>query len=226
MTGRIIQLPGDRHREIRALLPWYAKGLLDPSETAQVKAHLSECAECQAELRDEYQLAAEIADLPGGERSLDVERGWNAIRRQIDQESQGRASFREWVARVFEKVRSVPAPRSEAAWLRWAVAGQFCLLLVMGVAVWRTDEPARYHALGAAPASAAANVVVVFGPETPERELRAIIRSNDARLVDGPTVADAYLLHVPPAGRAAALTRLRARKQVVLAEPIDAGENP
>ena len=226
MTGRIIQLPADRHREIKSRLPWYAKGGLDASERAEINAHLSECAECQAELRDEHRLAAEIADLPKSEAALDVEHGWNAIRRQIEQESAGHASWPERIAAIFARFKSAGETRPRAPWLGWAVAGQFCLLLVMGAALWRTAEPGRYHALGAAPADAAANVVVIFGPETPEKDMREIIRSNDARLVDGPTAADAYLLHVPSAGRAAALTRLRGRAQVVLAEPIDAGANP
>jgi len=226
MTGRIIQLPADRHREIKSLLPWYAKGGLDASERAEINAHLSECAECQAELRDEHRLAAELADLPRSEKTLDVEHGWNAIRRQIEQESGGRVSWRERSAATFAKLRSASEPQRRAPWLGWAVAGQFCLLLVIGAALWRSAEPGRYHALGAAPANAAANVVVIFGPETPEKDMRAIIRSNDARLVDGPTAADGYLLHVPSAGRAAALIRLRGRKQVLLAEPIDAGANP
>ena len=46
--------------------------------------------------------------------------------------------------------------------------------------------------------------------------------SIDARIVDGPTTADAYMLHVPKAGLAGALTTLRARADVVLAEPVDA----
>ena len=103
------------------------------------------------------------------------------------------------------------------------VAAQFCLLLVLGVAVLRPPQPARYHALGAAPVNAAGNVVVIFRPETPEKELRQILKANDARLVGGPTEADAYLLHVPAAGRAAVLTKLRRQTQVLLAEPVDAG---
>jgi hypothetical protein len=64
---------------------------------------------------------------------------------------------------------------------------------------------------------------VVFRPNTPERALREILRASDARLVGGPTEADAYLLQVPAAARVKALARLRREARVVLAEPVDAG---
>jgi hypothetical protein len=39
--------------------------------------------------------------------------------------------------------------------------------------------------------------------------------------VDGPTAADAYLLHAQPAARDAALKTLRGRGVVAVAEPLD-----
>ena len=47
-----------------------------------------------------------------------------------------------------------------------------------------------------------------------------------ARLVDGPTATDAYLLNVPAERQAAALAGLRASPTVVLAESLDAGARP
>jgi hypothetical protein len=63
--------------------------------------------------------------------------------------------------------------------------------------------------------------VVVFRPETPERTLRQILVSGRARLVDGPTDANAYVIATDEAERAAVLARFRARPEVVLAEPVD-----
>jgi hypothetical protein len=39
-----------------------------------------------------------------------------------------------------------------------------------------------------------ARLAVVFRPDTPEHELRRIVRANGARIVGGPTTADAWLL--------------------------------
>lgn len=226
MTGRIIPLNGDRHREAQALLPWYVTARLSAAERATVEAHLHECADCQARLRDERRLAAEIAEAPLPAQTLDVEHGWDLISGRLAQEAPRRAL--RWApvaarvaAFVRERYAAARAGHGGTEWLRWAVAAQFCVILALGVQVWRTPQPGAYKALGAAPAAAAANVVVVFRPETSEKDLRGILRSNNARLVDGPTAADAYLLHVPPAGRAAALSRMRKQPQVVLAEPVD-----
>jgi anti-sigma factor RsiW len=70
----------DEHRELRDLLPWYVTGQLDAAEAARVEAHLNECAECEAEIRFEERLEAEVARLP-----LDVEQGWASGWRRIDQ---------------------------------------------------------------------------------------------------------------------------------------------
>ena len=224
MTGRVIHLTGDGHRDAQLLLPWYLAGRLDEAERARVKAHVSHCAECQADLRDEPRLAAAVAGLPVDAGRPDVEHGWTLISRQLEQESPRRASSTPWAA-LFDAARrkAVRPPRQEAAWLRWAVAAQFCLLLALSLALWRTAQPARYHTLGAEPANAAGNIVVIFRPQTPEKDFRAILNASHARLVDGPTVTDAYLLHVPAADRAAALAKLRRQAQVVVAEPVDSG---
>jgi predicted anti-sigma-YlaC factor YlaD len=225
MTGRIIPLNGDRHREVQALLPWYVTATLSEAERVQVEAHLGECADCQAKLRDERRLAAEIAEAPAPIEAPDVEHGWDQISRLIAEPASRRASRRTPVAARITAFLEAARPKSAGApWLHWAVAAQFCLILVLGAQVWRTpQQPAAYTALGSAPAVAAANVIVVFRPETPEKDLRGILRATNARLVDGPTAADAYLIHVPPAARAAALLRLRKQAQVMLAEPVDSG---
>ena len=69
-------------------------------------------------------------------------------------------------------------------------------------------------------------MIVTFRPDTSEQDLRNTLNESHARLVDGPTAADAYVLHVPAAERAAALVKLRQRANIVLAEPIDAAGAP
>jgi hypothetical protein len=81
----------------------------------------------------------------------------------------------------------------------------------------------RYHALSAGPAESSGDMMVIFRPETPERSLRETLRASHARLVGGPTDADAYVLSVPMAERAAALARLRAQADILVAQPIDPG---
>ena len=222
MTGRIIRLHGDPHQETQALLPWYVTGQLDASDQAQVEAHLGHCPECQAELRIERGLQREIAAL-----SLDAEHSWAQLRSRLETRpprarraagvggwlrAAGRRAGRQW--------------RSGAPGLRWAVAAQFLLILGLGVLVLQTPRPARYQALGAAPVAAAGNAVVIFRPDARERDLRRALEASHARVVDGPTSADAFVIHIPPAERAAALARLRRRGDIELAEPVDSSEAP
>jgi hypothetical protein len=65
-------------------------------------------------------------------------------------------------------------------------------------------------------------VIVIFRPEASERNLRETLNASSARLIDGPTSAGTYVLHVPAAKRMVALARLRRDADIVLAEPIDA----
>lgn len=221
MTGRIIQLHGDPHRDVQALLPWYVTGRLDAADQAEVEAHLSACPECQAELGFERRLKAEVADLP-----IDVERGWALLQRRIvlDRAHQVRKpSIRTWLAAAGREARL--RWRAGGPWLGWALAAPL-LLFVLAVRTQPPAQPARYHALGAAPAAAAGNLVVMFRPDISERALRQTLRASHARLVGGPTSTDAYMLQVPAAERAAALATLRARPEIALAQPIDSGGPP
>jgi anti-sigma factor RsiW len=218
MTGRIIPLPGDPHRQAELLLPWYVTGRLDDAEQALLEAHLAACAECRAELATQRRVRSEFADLP-----VDAEHGWAMLRERVVQRSRPGA-----LAGLLDSALSLGRDwRSSASWLHWAVAGQFAaLILVFGVLTLPHAPDARYHVLGAAPASKSGDIVVVFRPDTSEQAFRETLKANNARLVDGPTSTDAYLLHVPLDQRPAALARLRGSARVVLAEAVDAGGPP
>jgi hypothetical protein len=99
------------------------------------------------------------------------------------------------------------------------------IVMTAGAVSYFTQPNAAYRALGSAPVAASANAIVIFQPQTREEELRRLLEGSGAELVGGPTDADAYVLHVAPDGRSAALSRLRAQPQVVMAEPID-GQTP
>jgi hypothetical protein len=218
MNGRIIPLPGDPHRQAELLLPWYVTGRLDDAEQTLLEAHLAACAECRAELAAQRRVRSELADLP-----VDAEHGWAMLRERVVQRSRRGA-----LAALLDSVSALGRGwREGAPWLRWAVAGQLAALtLVVGMLTLPRAPDARYHVLGATPPPRSGDIVVVFRPETSERAFRETLKANNARLVDGPTSTDAYLLHVPLDQRPAVLARLRGAAQVVLAEPVDAGGLP
>jgi anti-sigma factor RsiW len=208
--GSLIHLHLDRHDEALKLLPWYATGRLDPADHAQVAAHLVDCGECRAELASERRLHAGVAGLV-----IDVEMGWAAFRRAYAARPRHRLAG---VARAgLRHMTSRPAA------LGLLVAAQALLLLVAAPIISPPGRPAPYRTLGANAPVATGNIVVMFRPETSERALRRALTLSGARLVDGPTAANAYVLRVPGAGRIAALAILHAQPAVMLAEPIDPG---
>jgi anti-sigma-K factor RskA len=218
--GRIIKLHRDDHREIQALLPWYVTGTLDARDHDRVEAHLVRCLECKAEVGFQRRLGAQIAGLP-----TDVEQGWQLMKRQIEMDSRsgrGRA-IGDWLGGIGRLAWTRPyrSPR-----LGWGVAAVLAVLLGVAALVPPSERPAAYHVLGAAQTAAAGNVLLMFRPDTAERDLRAAMTTGKARIVDGPTQAGAYILHVAPADRDAALAAWRAEPQVVLAQPIDSGARP
>jgi anti-sigma factor RsiW len=195
------------HDALAELLPWYVTGQLAPDEAARVGAHVAGCAECQAEVAFQQRLESEVARLP-----LDVERGWAAMRGRIEAND--------------DAPLPVARARGRTAWIGWGVAATFALVAgaswLPQIAAPKSAAP-EYAALGQSAADESGNVVVVFHPDTTERQLRAVLKAGEARIVDGPTAAGGYVLHVPAAQKDAALAALRADARVVLAEPVGTG---
>jgi len=206
--ARILPFTVDPHRETRDLMPWLITGRLEPEEQARVEAHLAACEACSLELAGERALAGEVAELP-----IATGIGWAAMRDRLDTAAR-QASF-------------VPAPppvrrRFTMAQIGAMLAAQAALLAAAVTITLRVEAPiAPYHALGAAPAAVAGNAIIVFRPDARESDISRLLKANDVRLVDGPTAANAYVLHIPDAARAPTLDRLRSNAAVVLAEPLD-----
>jgi anti-sigma factor RsiW len=206
--ARIIPFQDDNHWELQRLLPWYVTDRLDPAERAKVEAHVAGCEDCQEELRFERALAENVKAMP-----LDTDVGWRRMERRLKA----------------ERPRQRPGAGAQVAtWGGWAVAA--CALIAVGVmAVPRAAQgpsQGQYHALGSPQSVSPGNLVVIFRPETAERDIRAELNAVGARIVDGPTAADAYVLMVPLTQRAGVLAKLRTQSNIVLAEPVDPGASP
>jgi hypothetical protein len=93
--------------------------------------------------------------------------------------------------------------------------------LVLGGALLLSLSRPTYHALGAAPAPANADALIIFRADATQDDVRRALRAANASIVGGPTAADAYLLRLPREQRQQALAGLRADHQVEMAEPID-----
>ena len=200
------------HGEAEELLPWYANGQLDAADRAKVDAHLSSCAHCRQQLALERRLIDEFQAM-----TLEVESGWARLRKRIEAPAFVPAT-------AFRPRRSSPLAGVRAFLNRPAVAmlaaAQLAFVVIAGGTLLSLSRPA-YHTLGSAPAPAAANVIVMFRANATEEGIRDSLRSAGASIVEGPTPANAYLLHVSPRQRQFALARLQSDKIVQMAQAID-----
>lgn len=198
----------DLHAETRVLLPWLANGSLAGAELERVRAHLGECPACRAQLEWERGMTA------GGDPAprMSAQQAFSRLKPQLGPQELPNSPGR-WL-----RLAAANDPR----WLRSVAVIQLGVILVLGLVVVRPGpEQGFYHTLGARQAALQGNIVVSFEPATPERELRRILQASGARLVDGPTAADAYVLAVAPGEAGPALQRLRSEPAVTLAEALN-----
>jgi anti-sigma factor RsiW len=211
MSGQILRLEPDPHAAVQRLLPWYLTGRLETAEHDAVEAHLAQCPECRAELETErqWQLLQ-----PGHGAQVDVEDGWARMRERLG-------------------AGAMPAPAAprRRGWLppdlrvparAWAAPALLSvgLLAAIGVTL-RPQAPAGEYRALAAPAEPGATAVVRFRPDATEAQIRQGLKDSGARLVDGPTVSDAYVVRLPREHYAAALDRLRKAPGVALVEALE-----
>jgi len=216
VSTRVVNLDSTHHA-VRDLLPWFVTGALGETETHLVDGHLQTCAACRGELEWERQLReANNVELPG----RDVDRAFAALRARLPAHARATSSWRERLQAWRESV--LPRP-----WLGWALAAQTAAISVLLVVLASTrvqtaDEAHTYRALSRPAAAEPARLVVAFAPHTEVAELRRVLLANGARIVDGPTAADAYILAVAPEKLDAAVQQLRAEKSVLLVQSLEA----
>jgi anti-sigma factor RsiW len=214
MSGQILRFDDSAHNAADAVLPWFVNGTLTGAELATVEQHLRECARCQREVDLLKQLQVVCtADEP----VIDPTPSYRELSERIARAPR--------LGAVTDRLRGLSGHwQGVPTWARWAIAAQFVGILAL--ALWLVaplGEPgAIYQTLGApgAPASRTGTVAVVFAPEVTEGELRRIVQSVGARVVDGPTASNAYVLEISTGSRDATLAALRAERGVVLAQPL------
>jgi hypothetical protein len=190
------------HHEAEELLPWYASGRLEPADRLLVEEHLSSCAKCCEQLGLERRLIQEFRSF-----APEVDAGWARLRSRIAPRPAQVAPRPSW-----RFVRHPALAALAAAQLGFLVFGA-------GILLWLSRP--TYHALGSPPSSPSADVIVMFRADATIEDVNSTLQAANASIVEGPTDADAYLLHVPLRKRNLALARLRADDDVQMAEPID-----
>ena len=230
MSGQIVHLEPDPHAAVQQLLPWYLTGRLEAAETAQVEHHLASCTECRAELETEraWQLLQ-----PGETAQVDVEDGWAKMRSQVAAPAPrprtadaAPAGGRRFGGRRVGGGAALPGFFGRAPARAWAAPGLLSVALACAlVYTLRPQQAADYHALAAAPVDSA-TAVVRFHPDATEQQIRRGLNAAGARLVDGPTVTDAYVVRVPRDRYTQALAALRREPGVALVEALETASPP
>lgn len=252
MNGRVFRLDVPAHQAVQELLPWYASSQLEPDDAHRVAVHLHTCEQCRQDLqweRDMLDQGSVDTALPPG---VDMERAWARLLPALGPAGDidgapVRAHAEPAPASAIapptaQPPAEAPAPgtpvvprrwwarhaANQPTWLRWAVAAQWVLIVGLVALLARPDgPPAAYRVLGnSVNGGSVGNLVVMFQPATTERELRRILQAQGARVVDGPTVTDAYLINVAEENRERALQALRADPAVKLVEALEDGGTP
>lgn len=213
------------HEAVDRLLPWYVNGTLDADERAAVDAHLASCDRCRAGLADETVLRDNYRDLP-----VEAAASWSSLRERIAPQREANRKtrvFSAWRRGRGSVAQNDKRPRRLAT-LFAAQAAVMLFVVVTAGPLMQSINPFgdSYRGLSSTAKPAAGNIVAVFRPDTPERALRETLKQVGATIVDGPTTADAYVLRVAPDRRHEQIVYLRAQPSVVLAEPIDSGDQP
>jgi hypothetical protein len=217
VSGRVLHFEHPEHREIDALLPWYANGTLADEECGRVEAHVSGCPRCQRELDWLCELRSAVSEPATVEDHVEV--SLDRLRRRLDA---GMAQ------RLVSPLRSARRGWDRApSWTRWALAAQLVLCAGLGTALLVSRAPAVYHTLGSGSTAGAdeARLVVMFEPSITESRLRALVQGSGARIVDGPTGTGAYVVAVPHARAGKLLVTLRHARGVQMAETLTPGHD-
>ena len=219
MKADVLPIDGAEHQAVQLLLPWHGNAMLSASEAARVEAHVAGCARCQADLA--WQARLRLASTSAGAATLQspaggFDRRWMALRAKLGVD--------EPASRPQVAAPDRPSRRALSFGWSFVLAAQAGLIVSLVLAVSWPLLSARvepYRGLGAGTSSAAANAIIVFRADSTEAQIRAALRAGGARLVGGPTVSDAYLLHLRTTDQTT-LTRLRAQAGVVRVESLEA----
>lgn len=216
MTGRILRLDTSTHQAVQELLPWFVTNMLDADEAAFVQEHLRTCSQCQSDAECQRRLRAALAQV-APVSGTDAERAFTLLSARL--EAPRRKSFFAWLMALRELLRKEPP------WVRWVMAIEAAMIASLALLLAPQDRTlvASYRGLGTPGSHAGGNIIVTFRPGTTEQQLRHILQKSGARIVDGPTVTDAYVLSVPDMKQAEVVEALRSAPTVAQAHLLNGG---
>lgn len=213
MNGRVLPFDGSEHKAADALLPFYVNRTLQGEELAFVEKHLQACEQCRNEV---VWLRGVFASLAANPLLQDASSAIPVPPREFEYGDVPAS----WSGRAQSRLNAAPR------WTRWLLAAQFAAICVLGTMLATdTTDVGTYRTLGSSSPSAQPQnaIAVVFDPGITESEIRRIVLGVGARIVDGPTSADVFVLALPAERMDQALQALRTERAVRFAERLGPG---
>jgi len=219
-TNQVHQSDESDHSQVQDLLPWYANNTLQADEQQLVRAHLQTCTACQDDLQWQQKLKA---GEPAASTVPNVDRALARLLPKLDRQVQAAKvnNTNNFMARL--RTLFTADGKAPARWGMAVMASQTAVIvgLVAFMALPRQDD-SSYRVLGSGERSSG-NIVVLFKPETTVKDIQRIMSINDARIIDGPTVTNAYLLNVDDARLEQSIRELRSEAGIELVESLGSG---
>ncbi|WP_411726856.1 zf-HC2 domain-containing protein [Methyloglobulus sp.] len=218
------------HDFVVELLPWYAKGTLNPAEQARVAQHLPSCSECRRQLAQ----CRQLDDVFKGNSDV---LAWRPSPTQFSRILQDIDVLESTTHTRASPVRMPGLFANLSAWLKatpspayWFMALETVVLvaLVLLVVAQPPQQPEAqlFQTLSneRPPATATLpRLSIVFAEDITEREIRALLQTQHGQLVQGPSILGVYTVQLTAGGAhelQQTITALRGNSKVKLVEAI------
>src|SRR5277367_1133222 len=184
----------ENHQQISGLISWYVNGSIGELDRQKVDAHLSDCAVCRDDLRQEHCIYEGMAAETGVEYMPTA--SLKRLQARLDELGTGPAAVVASPA-LQQGRRGVPWQGLAAA----SIAVIAVALGVMSAGQWMQlharELPPNYHTVTTSEARGPDEVIrAVFAPTITLVELQAILNEAKLRIISGPTEAGVYSLAV------------------------------
>lgn len=219
------------HLEVWERLPWYVNQTLEGHELAQVEQHLARCTACQEEVIRWHRIATAVRHTEASAPSPSPER-FASLMAQIDAtEAVGYQRRNGWetLCHTLHRYASLFHGTPRVAQAVLAVEGALILLLA-GLLVWHAlpTSDVLYTTLSSGEERSTqprGQIRLVFAEQMTAKELRDLLTSMQAMIINGPSPRGVYTVEVPlvvgkPDPIQSLLEVFRAHPHVRLAEPV------
>ena len=219
------------HREAEELLPWFAAGTLESTETQAVEAYVADCEECAGELA-ELGFLREAVSESGAEEPIYNPQILSAALKQIDamearmeteisvSEPEPVSGLKTLFQDLVERLQwSMTPPLA-----RIAIGAQFALVVGLGlglVVALGTGEALDDKNFDTVGQEIPGDYTLGFSPGVTEQQIRTLLLKSNANIIAGPSSMGFYVIDIDDGvDEVAAVARIRASGLSAFLQPV------